>query len=262
MNVIYADVLVFYNFIIDLFLLYVTAKIIKAVVNFRIILSALIGAVYSFFSLFFIVSLFPVRLFVLYFMIIICFKGRFKEHLKAMGMFLVVSFILCGVLLSLNLMIGKGYSVIDGYPIFLSGNILLITSVTLTFFFCVTGIKYAIKKYALSDMYKMVKITFNKKTVTLNALVDTGNNVYDYLNNRPVIFVNKEFIEYEGCKIHTIDISTLNGGSRVLCITPKSVEIDGKVYKATIGISNERIYDYDAILGTEMFLGGRICSKQ
>ena len=254
---IYAEAFFLYNFLIDAFLLYTTGKILKLKINGGLIVASFFGVWYSIFVQvlqYKFIGVFPLRFLALYIMICFSFKVSTFVRLKAMGVFLLVSLMFCGVLVCANCLIGGGVAVIDGYPVFLTGYSLLFTCMFISLIFGGFGVKSLIKKFTLRDMHKELKITFNDKTEIFDALVDTGNNVYDYVNKCPVILINKEKAHFENCSVHLIEISTVNQSSSLLCLTPTKVEIDGKRYKATVGICKEKLAGCEALIGANMLV--------
>ena len=253
LNVIYIDVFFAYNFLIDAFLIYVTGKILKIRPTFKIVAGALAGGIYSSLALikgFGFLSAFPLRLAVLYFMMFLSFNGKRLTNFKACGVFLLSSFVFCGIMLAF----GGDFVIVDNSPVFVKGYSLTLICMLICSFFGVCLIKYVIKKLALRDIYKEIKIPFNGKIQVLNALVDTGHNLFDYENKCPVILINREKADFDKGKVHIIEISTVNGKGSLLCLSPRNVEIEGKKYRATIGISNEKIMGYDALLSANMFI--------
>ena len=133
MQVVYIDVFFAYNFLIDAFLLYVTGKLLKRKITFKIVTGALVGALYSSFCMIFeFLSLLPLRFLFLYFMIKLSFKG---SVVKSAGVFFLISFAFCGLLLSLSFMLGGNYIILDGSPIFVSGYALLFFCMFIFLFF-------------------------------------------------------------------------------------------------------------------------------
>ncbi len=257
MRVIYIDVFFAYNFLIDAFLLYITGKLLKLKMSLRVVAGSVFGGVYSSFALidgFAFMGIFPLRLVFLYFMLCLSYNGNYITHLKASGVFLLNSFIFCGILLAFSLMRGGDYILIDNAPVFLSGYSLLFACMLICVFFCGVFLKFLIKRFALRDMYKVVEAEFNGRRVSLNALVDTGHNLFDYKNMCHVMLVNRENVDLSEKKVHTIEISTVNGCRGLLCLEPQNVEIDKKNYRVTVGIADEKIAGYDALLSANMFV--------
>ena len=251
-QVVYIDVFFVYNFLIDAFLLYVTGKLLKRRITFKIALGAMAGALYS--SLCMVIEIFsllPLRLLILYLMIKLSFKG---STLKLAGVFFLVSFAFCGLLLSLSFMLGGNYIILDGSPIFVSGYALLLFCMFVFLLFAFLTVKYLIKKLTLREICKEVEITRGGKKVVLNALVDTGLNLFDYENKCPVILVNEEKIDLSVEEIRTMGISTVSGEDFLLCVNPEIIEIEKKKYRVTPAIPKEKITGYDALLNADLFI--------
>ncbi len=255
--VVYIDVFFLYNFLIDGFLLYVTGKAVKVKTGARIAIGALVGGLYSAFAIikgFELLGTFPIRLLVLFLMVFFSFRGGFLHCLKLSGVFVLNSFLFCGIMIFSSFLLGGDYIIVDNSPVFVSGYLLLFLSLLICLFFGAVTLRFLIKRITLRDIYKKVKISFGEKEVVLNAFVDTGNNLFDFENLCPVMLVNSEKVDLAGSRLHTMEISTVKGRGSLLCLEPRTVEIEKKNYKVTIGVPEEKIFGYDALLGANMFI--------
>ena len=99
---IYLDIVLIENFVIDMFILLITAKLMHIKYdNKSLILASSLGAVYSIVSVFpelKIFSLFPFQILVAWIMIRILWESNnFKVELKATGIYILIAFLLSGI---------------------------------------------------------------------------------------------------------------------------------------------------------------------
>lgn len=185
--VIYLDYIFIENFFIDYILLKETANVArKNVKNRHIVIASLIAAIYITIMLYFKIQLFNYcicKVLLVIVMIYISFKPkRIKEHLKLTNIFFLMSVINVGTITVLtnilNLQNGNGTINIIVY----------ITSFIFSRYF--TGYMWKIYKSKIKSeelIYKAI-INIGGKKYIYKAFLDTGNNVFSYTYNLPVLF--------------------------------------------------------------------------
>ena len=93
------------------------------------------------------------------------------------------------------------------------------------------------------------------------SFLDTGNQVVDPYQNRPVILLDKRKFIYDlnRFKMILVPITTASGSTLLPCIQPKEIQIDGKTVKQKIliGLLEEKISldGVDAILSLKVMEG-------
>lgn len=200
--VIYVDVLFVVNAFINYILLYVTSKLAKLPTTpLRLLFGALAGAVYAvcmFFpqvrALYTVASKFAVSLV----LVGIAFRmRRLRTYIRVVCIFYLASFTFGGVTLALlfftNAGLTSGTVLSNGIFYFnLPWKTLLLS----------TGIAYAVisvvwriyKKNRGAD-YRRIYILLNDKAASLNALVDTGNQLCDPITHTPVLIAEYDSIK-------------------------------------------------------------------
>ena len=135
--------------------------------------------------------------------------------------------------------------------ILLGGSILIVISPLIIYLYSKEFLKF---KRKINTTYE-VTIKFKNKELILNGFLDTGNKLVDPYFHRPIILVNKKYINLRGKKIIYVPFSSLNNSSLLKCITCEYILVNGnKISNVLIGISenleydlilNERILDYE-----------------
>ena len=246
---IYVDLLFILNLWIDFLLLITTNIILKYKVSYkRIFISSLFGA----FSTFLIVINNKVLLFVLKIIIGILmqlivngYKG-IKTLIENAFYFYLVSIILAGTLYLFKL---DSMNMKENY-------FLLLISTPIILYINNKKIKKLDNYY--KDIYK-VTIIYKKNKYIFNALLDTGNRLYDQYKKRPISLIYTEKIKCDYSELILVPIETANKKSILKCIKVEKIIIDNKeIRNAIIGLSDKKfnIQDINMILHKDL-LGGR-----
>lgn len=245
---IYLDLLFILNLWIDFLLLVNTNMIMKYEVNYkRTLLASLFGGISTFLIFIdnnYVLIVMKVLICIVMQIIVNEFKG-IKTLCENVFYFYLVSIILAGFcyLFSIDRLGLKEKYIL----LFITTPIILLLN------------KCQIKK--LNNYYKdiyMVTIILNNKKYNFNALLDTGNNLYDQYKKRPIslVYTNKIKFDYNDCIL--VPIETANKKSIIKCIKVDELVVDNKVVKnAIIGLSNRKfnIQDINMILHKDI-LGG------
>ncbi|MBQ3020920.1 MAG: sigma-E processing peptidase SpoIIGA [Bacilli bacterium] len=219
--------------------------------KYRILLGSLIGSL-SLILLFFKMStiiLNLVKIIISIFMVLISF-GK-KSFFNNLFYLYIISIVLGGSLYLINDSLGyKVNSFIfinNGYSINLV--ILLIISPIIILFYIKEHLNY--KKRINTKYY--VTIKFKNKEINVEGFLDTGNKLVDPYLKRPIILLNKKYINIKNKKVLYVPFSSLNNSGLLKCITCEYILIeDKKIEKVLIGICenlkadcilNERIFD-------------------
>jgi len=284
-QVVYIDVLFLINFSINYFLLYITEKILDlSTKKYKKILAACIGGVYS--CLIFFPELSGLYTFsskvIFSFLIVWPSFGirKIRLLLKTVAVFYIASFLLCGITFAI-IFVTAG---MDGILSMTNNGVFYFNLRWKTLFvssgicFLAVKITKSVLRSVKGTIYKEVKINFMGKSVTLPAIVDTGNRLSDangkgiivcemdailkILPEKLKIFLEKdteELSEDDFCtmyKIRLIPFSAVGKTSGILKgFLCDSIEVDNKVYeKITVAIHNGTL-SHD--LSYRVLLGGR-----
>ncbi len=198
---IYADVLLGTNFLINLLVLYLTAKIGRvSPPPWRLVLGAACGALYAVLLFFprlsFGYSALAKFLFSL-FLVALTFHIRgVRLYLKIVGAFYLVTFCLGGTVMALFYFTGVGQGlgavVKNGILYFnLPWRVLFLTVLAA---YCILHIVWGVLRHRLSKtaMQRKIGIVWNGREVWIDALLDTGNSLCEPFSGAPVIVAEYE----------------------------------------------------------------------
>lgn len=195
--IVYADVLVFLNLIVDYLLLCVTGKIVKIKSSVpRMVLGALIGALsslYIFFPQGGILAETAVKLVFCGLMALAAFGfGGTKGFLRKMGVLFLVTCAYGGIMIAVWYLFKPYGMVVNNSVVYfnISPTVLIIASVVAYIAFTVLSRIFSVSsKYAEKCR---IKVTANGRDTEFSAIVDTGNSIEDIFGKSEVIIVDKE----------------------------------------------------------------------
>lgn len=261
----YLDVLFFLNMGFDFLLLMTVSYLLNRKASFkRLLLGAFFGG-----STIFILFL-PLNSFTLFLykvvvsigMILLTFSYRdLKYTLKNLFYLYMTSIVFGGFLYFLNTEFSYKQVGLIFYHEGLSINfIFLIVFSPIILYLYVKQMKWLKEE---RSYYHSFSILFDEsfKRIEGVSFLDTGNQVVDPYQNRPVILLDKRKFIYDlnRFKMILVPITTASGSALLPCIQPKEIQIDGKVVKQKIliGLLEEKISldGVDAILSLKVMEG-------
>lgn len=202
--VIYIDVLFTVNLLINYILLWTTSKISRTKTSVvRLFIGACVGAVYAvvmFFPAFQIYYTLIAKLLFSMLLIAITYNiEKVRAFLKVLGIFYIVSFTFGGAALGLfyftNIGASIGAILSNGVIYFnLPWKTLLLSCVIAYIVISITWKLIGIK-INKENLYIPLSIMFDNKSICINALLDTGNSLYEPISNLPVIIVEFQAIK-------------------------------------------------------------------
>ena len=228
--VIYADVLIIVNIIVDYFILLLTATFSKSKYkNFRLLLGALIGGLSSMYIFLpqqhFLVEI-SYRSIVAVLIILTSFGfKKFKNFARAVVCFLLSTVVYGGSVMVVWLIFKPNSIVINNSYVYydISATYLIIFSVVI--YLIISVIKTVLKREAVTA--KRCELTIKIKNISddIMGILDTGNSVKDFLSDSPIFFVSDNtFIKLFGAKF---DSFKDNLKDRYRLIPCKTVNNDG-----------------------------------
>ncbi len=248
---IYIDLVFFINLIMDFYILSGVKFLLKLQTKlYRIILGSIIGSS-SILLLFLKLNTLELNIYKILISIIMTYVtfGKNKFFNKLFYLY-IISIIVGGSLYLINDSLGyKVDSFIfinNGYSINLI--ILLIISPLIIYLYIKEFLKF---KKKINTTYNVI-IKIKNKTINIEAFLDTGNKLIDPYFHRPIILLNKKYINLKKHKIIYVPFNSLNNNGILKCIIPEYILIDNKKYdKCLIGISDN--LKYDCILNERIF---------
>ncbi len=275
---VYIEYVIIDNLVIDYILLMASLKTwgIKYS-KIKVILSAVIGAIFAVFMPFFNIDsalLFIIKILLGEFMVFIA--GSYKTitaFFKTFIIFLIYTFALGGGMIAVCFMLGADFSTKHGLsalstitklPIGLT--ILLSIIGVKVISFAISGAKY---KKALENYEREISITDGKSTVKLRAIFDTGNTLKDEKTGKPVSIIDKKTADklilngvFTLRNSHYTPYSTIGGKGKILVFEIDRLliyygEDRNIIDNAIIGISPMAIKENtDVILNAGLITGG------
>lgn len=196
---IYVDVIIMENFIIDLFILVTTAKILRLKTNkIKLLIGSITGGIYSLVMVIpqikFLASI-PFQIILAFFIIMISFnKSRILNIIKGVGMFILVSMILSAMCI---LMTTCGGEYNFNKPFVIEENSFKNIVISLIIIFLVSNriINY-IKERAIVDNFIFdIELEFKGIKHVIRGFLDSGNELREPSTNLPCLLVEKKFID-------------------------------------------------------------------
>ncbi len=194
--VVYADVLIFLNTIINFYLLLLCSKIGRNNESIlRIVCGAFIGALFSLYIFLpnqTIISEAAVRIVCSALIILISFGYRnIKNYLKNVFIFYAVSFTFAGAMLGIWLIFKPGGMVIHNSIVYFNFSPLLLIILSVIFYFLAVIFRRIFSNKLSEKRICSIKIYLNDKYIQTLALIDSGHNVTDFLSDKDIIFLSK-----------------------------------------------------------------------
>ncbi|MDU1314142.1 sigma-E processing peptidase SpoIIGA [Clostridium septicum] len=195
--VVYVDVIFIENFIVNLFLLLITMRILRFGYKRSIYIGAAIGGVYTL-ALFMKIPLLTTlvgKILVAGLMIMLTLdKKSIGNVTKAIITFFITSFTLCGICFAFALMQNE-YSISTIFSISNYSIKYLIISIMLLYIVIVRVVDYLRERALIKNLLYDIEISYNNKKLCLKGFLDTGNELREPVTNLPCIIVENELIE-------------------------------------------------------------------
>lgn len=259
---VYIDILILENFIISLFLMILTMKILKyKPKGILLICSGIIGGIYTVVLLFpklDILTSFYCRILVLYIMIKITYRKKGVVNIiKAMGIFLLLTFTLSGLcfLLSLN---ENQYFLEKSFEIKKYSIKNLILGVMIIYMFFDRLIEYIKNKLMINNFKFNIQFQISNQVYNINGFLDTGNELREPISNLPCILIEKDLIstiDFNDKDIYYVPYNAIGYGGNLKGIKVNSIKVKGEKFynevDAIICPCNEKLSkenDFNALL--------------
>ena len=246
--VIYIDVLLFINTIINYAILMTTERLLKRNCRlYRILLGAFAGALFSLFI--FVDSdsrllLFLLRVLSSALLTLITFGWRSKaEYLKAVVCTIFVSVAFCGIFILFYQLFKPPDMIIVNDIVYLQNDPLLLIALT--------AVIYAI----MLLMYKLFSERIKSTVVPLQFTIDTGCNLKEPFSCAPVIIADPSVFTVEPDQpLRIIPYTAIGGSSFLKGVQAESVIINKKKIDKAIYIASSKIENpnYQAIINSDI----------
>jgi len=229
--VVYADVLIVLNIIVDYFLLKISSCILRVKIKIRRILAAsFLGGLFSLY-IFFPKSHPLAEIFVnisaSFVISFVCFGFKnFKFFLKSSGIFFGVTCLYGGVMMALWQMFKPGGMVINNSVVYFNiSPTVLIGFTVLGYFAYLFFSKIFASSAKLADRCE-ITIFADSKSVGATAIIDTGNSISDMFNKSEIIIADKAILKALFGNLNLeINVSLRSRYRKIPCSTVSGVDL-------------------------------------
>ena len=198
---VYGDIILLENLIMNYVILWSTARLARyRYSKVKLLIASMLGAIYALISYFpeynYLYSFLMKILFSIFIVIIAYTPAYFHLLLKLTGIFYIVSFIFGGAAFGFFYFVNgldltrNGISFIEDFPIKI-----LFAAVVAAYFTVRFSWDYIQHRIKRERLILTVEMYFDKKHLSLDALVDTGNSLKDPITNAPVIITEYEMVK-------------------------------------------------------------------
>lgn len=195
---IYIDILIIENFIVNLFLLIITMKLLRFGYSKTIYISALIGAFYTM-VLFLqnsILTSLIFKILVIFLMLIVATKSfRILNLLKGIAVFMLTSFTLAGISFAFSMMDNQ-YSIFKEFKLSNYSIKFLMISLMILYIFIVRVVDSLRERALVNNFIYDIEISNKQDTLLIKGLLDTGNALREPTTNLPCIIVEDNFFSH------------------------------------------------------------------
>lgn len=265
--IVWVDMLILENFIVNFFLLTITAQTLNVKLNIkRGILSALISALYTL-TLFvkplsFMLNA-PLKIVIAFFIVLIAFgRKNILLFIKITLVFTMYTFVLAGIIVFLEYK--NSSSPVRGLMINRFSSKTLILVMMIIYLVVSRVVSYILDKLRLKTFTYTIEISTDKCTMKLKALLDTGNELKEPVSNLPVIIVEKNCLknfDYDNYDKLYIPYKVVDGSANVLqAFKPKGIKVyksnnECQLRNAVVAICENKLSpfgEYNALLSRDM----------
>ena len=230
--VVYVDVLILVNFIVNLFILHVTVQTLRKRIKLKwLCISSLVGSLYVITVLYPSLkwlTFLPFKILVVMVMIFIVFREKkFLFNIKASLIFLLYSVLLAGMCLFIQMNSRKDMSfdvIIINFP-----YEKLLLSVMMIYIVIYRLVIFIEDRKKVSTLIYTVDIVSKNYIKTIKAFLDTGNELREPVSNLPVLIVERNILSgilLEKNNTYFIPYTVVNGtNSKLIGFKPEYINV-------------------------------------
>ena len=272
-TVIYADILVVINIIINYLLLRAAAAITAC--EFRALRFLAASALAGIFSLIIFIDNMPlwlsiiVKIAFLLIMVFVAFGAKsVKAFVKCFAAFFIANFVFAGIMLAVCTFLLPNAAMYKNGVVYFDIDILTLTVSAIVCYIILSILSRLTRSRVPQKCIYHIKITAGEKSVEGKALFDSGNTLCDCFSGKPVIIAENDFVKslYEKTQLsdmknfRLIPFSTIKDGGALPAFMADEVEIEINEFHAFakeiyIAVTDKKIVSggYSALLGVPVF---------
>ena len=233
--IVYVDIYLIENFIVNLFLLLLAFKALRFEYSKkRIYISAIVGAVYSLLLFFnelgLLISL-PMKIIIAFIMVAIASKNNaIKSKLKVTCMYLVGSCTLAGICFGASLF-NNSYSIFNGYEVEGGSTKTLILLVLLVYIVVTRINDYIRERNTVDNLLYDIEIPIKGTKLVVRAFLDTGNALREPVTNLPCIIIEQDLFKILKCdkeEFYHISFDTISDKGTLVGVKKEKIKIISK----------------------------------
>lgn len=263
--VVYADVLIVLNFIVDYFLIKLTAHITKTHIKiFRMVIAAFIGALFSLYIFLPTLNSFLEILLKLFSSAITVFAGfgfgNIRRFLRNIITFFSVTFGFAGAMMGIWYIFRPTGMVINNSVVYFNISPLFLIAFSVLGYFISFFIRKVFEPRSVSAKLCRIEVEIEGKKAEATALIDTGNSLSDPFGSSEIIIADKSVLggileetekekRYRAVPILTVSGTEILNGYRCDRARISGVENPVILEKPIVAVSATRIVgEYKAII--------------
>lgn len=273
-TVIYADILIVVNLIVNYLLLRATSVILGAERNaVRLLVSSLLGGVFS--LIIFIENIPPflnilIKFAFLTVMVCVAFRiGKISDFLKNFAAFFLCNFAFAGIMLAMNIFLTPELTIYKNGVVYFDIDIITLVAASIGCYAVLSLISKFTRNRMVRNLLYEISVEYNGKSVSGKALLDTGNTLRDTFSGKPVIIAEKQFISSiipekaditQMNNFRLIPYSTIHSGGALPAFLADEVTVvyEGKrivLEDVYVALTEKKIVssDYSVLLGAPFF---------
>ncbi|MGL5084715.1 MAG: sigma-E processing peptidase SpoIIGA [Clostridium sp.] len=195
--VVYIDLVIIENFIINLFLLLLTFKLLKFNYKKTIYLSAILGAIYTLviFLEWPLGNSLIAKVLIAIIMIAIAIEGKkIISIFKCVGCFFILSFLLCGITFGFVVMQNE-YNFSQKFEISNNSIKYTLLAIMILYIVIVRAYEYLRGRLVVKSLIYDIEILVNGNILNLKGFLDTGNELREPATNLPCIIIEESYLD-------------------------------------------------------------------
>lgn len=198
--VVYADILMLVNFVVDYFLISIAAHFLNKKPRFwRLILSSAAGGVFSLYiflpqSNFFVQSLVQILMSMALCLIAFGFGG-IKSFLRSTAVLFCVNFAYSGAMIALWLIFKPHGMAINNSVVYFDISPLFLILFSVIGYFGVVLLRKILKKSFPNNIYCSVTVFCKEKSLTVGGIADTGNSITDVFGMSQIFITEEDVVD-------------------------------------------------------------------
>lgn len=196
---VYADILILVNFIVDYFLLLLTARFLQKKPRFwRLIIGAAMGGIFSLYIFLPQINFIFQSLTQIIMCAILCLitfgLGDIKSFLRDVAVLFAVNFAYSGAMIAIWLLFEPYGMVINNSVVYFNISPLFLILFSVIGYFATILLRKFLKKSFSQNTYCEITVSCQERSLTLSGIVDSGNSLNDVFGISQIFITESEIV--------------------------------------------------------------------